>query len=83
MHEVCAAKNTTEFNIYAPHGETRHKYHGQRDLLRIAGGGDHLVWTVQGTQELSHTMLSGMWERFEAGVKTGDVLMSVNSDLSF
>ncbi len=46
LHEVAAEKEDDEFNIYAPHGETRHKFHGERELLRLAAAGDHLIWTV-------------------------------------
>ena len=83
LHEVCAYENSDKFNIYGPHGETRHKYHGERDLLRIAGGGDRLCWAVKGVYEMSPNLLSGMWTKYENGVVKGDVLMTVNGDYSF
>ena len=83
LHEVCAYKDSNTFNIYGPHGETRHKFHGERDLLRIEAAGDRLCWAVIGTYEMSPNLLSGMWTKYENGVEQGDVLMTVNGDYSF
>ena len=70
FHDVAGEKNETEFNIHG-HVETRHKYHGERELLRIASAGDHLCWTVMGGHEFSGTMLSGVWTHYENGVELG------------
>ena len=83
LHNVAAQKEDDEFNIHAPHGETRHKYHGERELLRIAASGDHLCWCLEGGHEFSGQMLSGLWTHYENGVELGQVLMNVNSDMSF
>ena len=63
--------------------ETRHKYHGERELLRIASAGDHCAWCVQGGHEFSGAMLSGLWTHYENGVDKGKVLVNVNEDMSF
>ena len=70
LHDIAAEKNDDEFNIHG-HVETRHKYHGDRELLRIAAAGDHLCWCVQGGHEFSGTMLSGLWTHYENGVDLG------------
>ena len=70
LHDIAAEKNDDEFNIHG-HVETRHKYHGERELLRIAASGDHLCWCVQGGHEFSGTMLSGLWTHYENGVDQG------------
>ena len=46
LHDVAAEKEDTEFNIHGHHGQTIHKYHGERELIRIASAGDHCCWTV-------------------------------------
>ncbi len=83
LHDVCAEKEDITFSIHAPHGQTTHKYHGERELLRIASSGDHLAWVCQGGHELSHTMLSGLWTKYSNGVDEGQVLINVNQDRSF
>ena len=83
LHSVAAEKEESEFRIKTPHGETVHKFHGERPLLQVAAKGDSLLWVTRGDWEIDSDMLSGTWEKFENGVSQGNVLMHVNQDMSF